>query len=130
MGRIERRDGIGIGLTAHDRDLTIDGNRYRATPGMTPSAIRRADGSDADTMDVEGAFASAAIREDELAAEIIELADAAKGPVLREYLRRFGWEVGKLVEGLSPSADEAELAAAAPGFPVFRIDDRAVPARP
>lgn len=64
--RIERRDGIGIGLTAHDRDLTIDGNRYRTTPGMTPSAIRRADGSDADTMDVEGAFASAAIREDEL----------------------------------------------------------------
>lgn len=50
-----------------------------------------------------------------------EVADADKGPVLREYLDRFGWEVGKLVEGLTAQATDAELAAAASGFPVFRI---------
>ncbi len=64
--RIERRDGVGLGLTAHDRDLTIDGNLYRAAPGMTPSAIRRGDGGAADTMDVSGALVSSAIREADL----------------------------------------------------------------
>lgn len=66
--RVERRDGVGIGLTAHDRDLMIDGNLYRASPGMTPSAIRRGDGSEADTMDVAGALTSGAIGERDLLA--------------------------------------------------------------
>ncbi|HET9511630.1 MAG TPA: DUF2163 domain-containing protein [Sphingomonas sp.] len=63
---IARRDGVAIGLTAHDRDLTIDGNVYRAAPGMTPSAIRRRDPGQADTMDVTGALASGAITEADL----------------------------------------------------------------
>lgn len=66
--RIERRDGVGLGLTAHDRDLVIDGNRYRASPGMTPSAIRRGDPVQADTMDVHGALMSGAIAEGDLIA--------------------------------------------------------------
>jgi uncharacterized phage protein (TIGR02218 family) len=66
--RIERRDGIAIGLTGHDRDLTIDGLVHRAAPGMTPSAIKRSDGLDADTMDVAGALTSAAISTRDLAA--------------------------------------------------------------
>lgn len=44
--RVERRDGVAIGLTDHDRDLEIDGMVYRAAPGMTPSAIVRGDGLD------------------------------------------------------------------------------------
>lgn len=59
--RIERRDGVTIGLTDHDRDLVIDGLTHRAAPGMTPSAIARGDGLDADTMDVAGALNSGAI---------------------------------------------------------------------
>jgi hypothetical protein len=39
--RIERCDGIALGLTDHDRDLLIDGLVHRAASGMTPSAIRR-----------------------------------------------------------------------------------------
>lgn len=66
--RIERRDGVAIGLTAHDRDLVIDGLVHRAAPGMTPSAIQRSDGLDADTMDVAGALTSAAIGEADLLA--------------------------------------------------------------
>ncbi|SDA35239.1 DUF2163 domain-containing protein [Sphingomonas sp. NFR15] len=66
--RIERRDGIAIGLTAHDRDLVIDGLVHRAAPGMTPSAIKRADGLDADTMDVSGALTGAAISARDLGA--------------------------------------------------------------
>ncbi len=37
--RIERRDGVTIGLTAHDRDVVVAGLVHRAAPGMTPSAI-------------------------------------------------------------------------------------------
>jgi uncharacterized phage protein (TIGR02218 family) len=66
--RIERCDGIALGLTDHDRDLLIDGLVHRAAPGMTPSAIRRSDGLDADTMDISGALTSAAITEADLLA--------------------------------------------------------------
>ncbi|WP_066798789.1 DUF2163 domain-containing protein [Sphingomonas soli] len=66
--RIERRDGVTIGLTAHDRDLVIEGLVYRAAPGMTPSAITRSAALDADSMDVTGALSSAAISEADLLA--------------------------------------------------------------
>lgn len=66
--RIERRDGVAVGLTSHDRDLVVDGFAYRAAPGMTPSAIRRSADLDADTMDVSGALGGAAIAERDLLA--------------------------------------------------------------
>lgn len=66
--RIERRDGVTIGLTAHDRDLAIGGLVYRAAPGMTPSAVARSAGLDADSMDVTGALTSSAISEGDLLA--------------------------------------------------------------
>ncbi len=56
--RIERRDGVALGLTDHDRDLTVDGLVHRAAPGMTPSAVERSDGLEPDTMDVAGALSS------------------------------------------------------------------------
>lgn len=64
--RIERCDGVTIGLTGHDRDLEIDGLLYRAAPGMVPSAIVRAEGLEGDTMDVAGALTHAAFREADL----------------------------------------------------------------
>lgn len=66
--RIERCDGVTIGITAHDRDLDVEGLTYRAAPGMTPSAISRSAGLDADSMDVTGALTSAAITETDLLA--------------------------------------------------------------
>lgn len=66
--RIERRDGVTIGLTAHDRDLWIDGLEYRSAPGIAPSAIRRSDALDADSMEVAGALSHAAIGERDLLA--------------------------------------------------------------
>ena len=59
--RLERRDGVALGFTSHDRDLDIGGLRYRAAPGMLPSAITLSDGFDLDTLDVEGALTSNAI---------------------------------------------------------------------
>lgn len=59
--RLERRDGVALGFTTHDRDLSIGGLVYRAAPGMLPSSITRSDGFDLDTLDVEGALTSDAI---------------------------------------------------------------------
>ncbi|MEC3917203.1 nitroreductase family deazaflavin-dependent oxidoreductase [Nocardia sp. CDC160] len=50
-----------------------------------------------------------------------ELPDADKLPILRAYLDRWGWEVGRFFEGLTKNATDAELTAIAPGFPVFRL---------
>jgi uncharacterized phage protein (TIGR02218 family) len=66
--RVERRDGICLGFTSHDRDLEIDGLAYRSAPGMLPSAISVSDGFEASTLDVAGALTSDAIREADLAA--------------------------------------------------------------
>jgi deazaflavin-dependent oxidoreductase (nitroreductase family) len=50
-----------------------------------------------------------------------ELGDGDKGPVLRAYVERWGWEVGQFFEGLSKDPTDDELAAIAPGFPVFAL---------
>jgi deazaflavin-dependent oxidoreductase (nitroreductase family) len=50
-----------------------------------------------------------------------ELADDDKGPVLAAYLDRWGWEVGQFFEGVDRHADAEQLAAIAPGFPVFEV---------
>jgi uncharacterized phage protein (TIGR02218 family) len=96
--RIERRDGVTIGFTSHDRDLWIGGLAYRAAPGMLPSAIELSDGFDADMLSVGGALSSAAIREADLAAgrwdgAVVKLfmasweaPDAAAVPVARGVL--------------------------------------------
>ncbi|HEV2816067.1 MAG TPA: DUF2163 domain-containing protein [Allosphingosinicella sp.] len=66
--RLERRDGVALGFTGHDRDLEIGGLVYRAAPGMLPSAISLADGFDPATLDVSGALTGDAIGAADLAA--------------------------------------------------------------
>jgi deazaflavin-dependent oxidoreductase (nitroreductase family) len=53
---------------------------------------------------------------------ITELPDDEKLPVLRRYLERWGWEVGKFFEGITKDATDEQLVAVAPGFPVFRVN--------
>lgn len=66
--RLERRDGVCLGFTTHDRDLSIGGLAYRATPGMLPSSIALSDGFDTGALDVQGALTSDAITREDLAA--------------------------------------------------------------
>jgi len=66
--RLERRDGVALGFTGHDRDLEIGGLVYRAAPGMLPSAISLSDGFDPATLDVKGALTGDAINAADLAA--------------------------------------------------------------
>jgi deazaflavin-dependent oxidoreductase (nitroreductase family) len=51
-----------------------------------------------------------------------EVADVDKLPILREYLRRWGWEVGQFFEGLDKHATDEQLAAVSRGFPVFEVE--------
>jgi deazaflavin-dependent oxidoreductase (nitroreductase family) len=53
---------------------------------------------------------------------LVEVPADQRVPVLRVYLKRWGWEVGRFVEGLTAHSTDAELAAAAPGMPVFRLE--------
>jgi deazaflavin-dependent oxidoreductase (nitroreductase family) len=52
---------------------------------------------------------------------VTELANDEKLPVLREYLRRWAWEVGAFFDGIDKDSTDAQLAAVADGFPVFRV---------
>jgi deazaflavin-dependent oxidoreductase (nitroreductase family) len=56
--------------------------------------------------------------------EADELADSEKVVVLRAYLKRWKWEIGKFFQGVGPDSTEAELAAIAPEYPIFRIRPR------
>lgn len=66
--RLERRDGVVLGFTTHDRDLAVGGLVYRAAPGMLPSAVTLSDGFEVDGLDVAGALTSDAISARDLAA--------------------------------------------------------------
>jgi deazaflavin-dependent oxidoreductase (nitroreductase family) len=50
-----------------------------------------------------------------------EIADTDKDDVLRAYLRRWKFEVGRFFDGVSADSPDAELHRIAPAHPVFRI---------
>ncbi len=51
----------------------------------------------------------------------LELGDDEKPPILREYLRRWKWEVGAFFGGVGPDSSDEELRRIAPDHPIFRI---------
>ncbi|MFJ8884899.1 nitroreductase family deazaflavin-dependent oxidoreductase [Streptomyces sp. NPDC102402] len=52
----------------------------------------------------------------------VEIADdQQKARVLRAYLKRWGWEVNQYFQGVTVKSTDAELLAACPDHPVFRI---------
>ncbi len=63
--RLDRRDGLVLTLTSHDRDLVLTAGAcaglYRAAPGLRPSAIALEEGLDGAMIDVDGAISSDAI---------------------------------------------------------------------
>lgn len=111
--RVERRDGIALGLTSHDRDLWFDGLLHRAAPGLVPSAIRRTAGFDPDSAEVEGALTHDSITQADLAAGRFDGAAVAIGIVDWETLERsvlYRGEIGMVSE--QAGAFKAELLSA------------------
>ena len=92
--------------------LVVDGQRYLVAPRGTTQWVRnlRAAGTGELRVGrrVEG-FRG------------VEVADPDKVPMLREYVRRWGWEAAKFFEGVDKSSSDEELLKAAPGFPVFAV---------
>lgn len=66
--RLERRDGVALGFTSHDRDLTVEGLIYRASPGIAPSAIEDAAIGEASAFEVAGAVSAASLSDADLRA--------------------------------------------------------------
>ena len=52
----------------------------------------------------------------------VEVADSDKVDILRDYLRHWKMEVGVFFDGVGPDATDEELAAIAPGYPVFLVE--------
>jgi len=94
--------------------LTIDGQRYLVAPRGVTQWVRnlRAVG----TGELRVGRRVEAFRAD-------ELPDEVKAPVLREYLRRWKFEVGMFFDGVDANSSDETLAGIAPGFPVFRVTE-------
>jgi deazaflavin-dependent oxidoreductase (nitroreductase family) len=92
--------------------LTVDGERYLVAPRGQAQWVRNIRVSG--TAELRVGRRTEAIRAE-------EVADDAKAPILREYLRKWAWEVGAFFEGLGKDPSAEDLARVAPGFPVFRI---------
>lgn len=92
--------------------LTVDDTRYLVAPRGHAQWVRNIRVSGTGELRVGR-------RTEAFRAEEIE--DSAKAPILREYLRRWGWEVGAFFEGIDKNASPEDMARIAPGFPVFRV---------
>jgi deazaflavin-dependent oxidoreductase (nitroreductase family) len=92
--------------------LTVDGTRYLVAPRGQAQWVRNMRAAGQGELRVGR-------RTERFTAT--EMADADKPPVLREYLRKWGWEVGRFFEGVTAKATDEQIQEIAPGFPVFRI---------
>ena len=92
--------------------LTIDGTRYLVSPRGITQWVRNLRVAGTGKLTVGR-------RSEDFAAT--ELTDEQKPVILREYLRRWKFEVGVFFDGLDHTSSDAELLAAAPRFPVFTI---------
>jgi uncharacterized phage protein (TIGR02218 family) len=111
--RIQRRDGVTLGFTGHDRDLRFDGVLHRAAPGMLPSAIRRTADLSPDSAEVRGALTHDGLSAADLAAGRFDGAAVAIGVVDWETLERavlYRGEIGDIAE--QAGGFEAELRSA------------------
>jgi len=93
--------------------LPLDGERYLVAPRGNTQWVRNARA--AGQVELRVGRRTEQVR-------LVEVPAADRVPVLRVYLQRWGWEVGRFVEGLTRTSTDAELAAAAPGMPVFRLE--------
>lgn len=94
--RVYRRDGVTLGFTSHDRDLTFGGILHRAAPGMAPAAIRLTAELANDSAEVEGALSHDTIREADLAAGLFDEAAIEIGAVDWQSLEHHTLYTGEL----------------------------------
>ena len=92
--------------------LTIDGHRYLVAPRGTTEWVRNirvAGGGELRLGSHTETFS------------VAELSDSDKPEILRQYLRMWKSEVGVFFDGVDETATNEQLAAIAPGYPVFEV---------
>jgi deazaflavin-dependent oxidoreductase (nitroreductase family) len=92
--------------------LTVDGERYLVAPRGHTQWVRNI--RVAGTGELRLGWRKQPFR-------ALELDDAAKTPVVREYVRRWGWEAKQFFEGVDKNSSDEKLVEVAPDFPVFRV---------
>ena len=92
--------------------LTLDGERYLVAPRGHTQWVRN--------MRAAGGGELRLGRKVE-PFRAVELDDAAKPAILRLYLKKWAWEVGRFFDGVDANSSDEKLLEIAPGFPVFRI---------
>lgn len=93
--------------------LTLDGHEYLVSPRGNTQWVRNARA--AGGVELTRGRRHRTVR-------LVELDPAQRMPMLRAYLAKWGWEVGRLLpEGLTPDADDETLAQHAAALPVFEI---------
>lgn len=65
---LTRNDGVEMGFTDHDRDLTFDGILFRASSGMTARTLQQTTGLSVDNSEAMGALSASAIAESDILA--------------------------------------------------------------
>lgn len=65
---VVRTDGTQLGFTDHDRDLSFDGQVFRADSGMSAKALQQGTGLSVDNTEAVGALSDAAITEADILA--------------------------------------------------------------
>ncbi|MFN4156068.1 MAG: DUF2163 domain-containing protein [Paracoccaceae bacterium] len=65
---VRRKDGVALGFTDHDCDLTIEGVLFAARSGLTAGALEKTNGMAVDNTEVLGALSDASVREDDILA--------------------------------------------------------------
>jgi deazaflavin-dependent oxidoreductase (nitroreductase family) len=92
--------------------LDLGGNRYLVAPRGTTEWVRniRASGG--------GELRLGRRRE---SISVTEVDDEAKEEILREYLRRWGWETGAFFQGVRHDSSDEQVRSIVPLHPIFRI---------
>ena len=74
---VTRNDGLTLGFTDHDRDLSFEGISFEPESGFTPSAVESGTGLAPDTHTVQGALQSPKLTEQDLRKGLYDGAEVA-----------------------------------------------------
>lgn len=73
--KLTRRDGMIMGFTDHDVDMTVETVTYAAQTGFTPTAVSASSHLNMDNLDVQGMLDADSIREDDVMAGVYDFAE-------------------------------------------------------
>ncbi len=98
---VTRMDGVVLGFTDHDRDLTFEGVAFRAGTGLSARALQQTTGLSVDNSEAAGALSSVAVTEDDIIAGRYDGAEVSAWLVnwqdVTQRLLQFRGSLGEIV---------------------------------